>query len=261
MKQSIHYPKTYGQQQGLLILDITKIMILERRKVLKILAICSFFSEQYFSSTSNYQFGSRQFFGIFIYYDYSEFIAYSLLLLIILYFYWDSIKGNPNTMINSKVKNAFWNNLIQDFKEKNIIANGLTIPYLVGAMTLKYKLSPSKETLIELINNLINSNSTNKPVLQFCDDINEYVISLKTEEFCETNFKTEYFFRNVANAKTLFVAQNASQFGKTKEELINSLWEKYGEQIQHKLFSWKSLKQQWFPFGLLDENRIKEALR
>jgi hypothetical protein len=104
---------------------------------------------------------------------------------------------------------------------------------------------------------LISSTSENKPVLQFCPEVNEYVVSLRSEVFCETNFKTEIFFRNVSNAKTLYITQNASQFGKTKEELVNSLWDRYGEQMEHNLFSWKPIKQQWFPF---DENEIQRIL-
>jgi tRNA uridine 5-carbamoylmethylation protein Kti12 len=174
-----------------------------------------------------------------------------------MYFYWNSVKDAPLPIKRSKIKNAFWEDVITNYVKKNVITNGLTIPYLVGVLKVKYSMKPTKETLSELISNLISSTSENKPVLQFCPEVNEYVVSLRSEVFCETNFKTEIFFRNVSNAKTLYITQNASQFGKTKEELVNSLWDRYGEQMEHNLFSWKPIKQQWFPF---DENEIQRIL-
>lgn len=203
---------------------------------------------------------STRFYGIFNQYDYSEFLAYCLILLLILYFYWNNKKNKPLQKKKSKIKNAFWADLINGFKEKGIITNGLTIPYLIGFLNSRYRLKTNKETLEQLVDNLIDSNSLSKPVLQFCSDINEYVISTANEDFCEKNFQNEISFRNVANVKTLYITQNASKFGTTKEELVNNIWAKYGDKIEHKLFSWKSLNQQWYPFDDVELRRIWEIM-
>lgn len=203
---------------------------------------------------------SIKFYGLFNQYDYSEFLAYSLILLLIFYFNWNRNKSGIKRVKKSKIMNAFANTLIEKLKEKGVITNGLTIPYLVGALNVRFNFSSNKDTLILLIDNLINSTTDSKLVLLKCDFINEFVISLETKKFCEENFQNEISFTNDANIKTLFITDNAKVFGKNREELIENLWIKYAEQIQNKLFSWKSLEHKYFMFDDIEIRRIWEVI-
>lgn len=155
-------------------------------------------------------------------------------------------------------KNVLWEKLLIHLKEQRIITNGITVPYLVGAYFLTYRSTPNKELLEEVISNLINSSSNSKPILQFCGDINEYVIGLKSSEFCATNYSNNTFFLNIQNDKTLFITSNASNFGKTEKELIENLWNRYQSQIESKCFSWRAMAQKWELFNDAEVNRIKQ---
>ncbi len=204
---------------------------------------------------------SIKFYGLFNQYDYSEFLAYSLILLLIFYFNWNRNKSGIKRVKKSKIMNAFANTLIEKLKEKGVITNGLTIPYLVGALNVRFNFPSNKSTLIQLVDNLINSTiDNNKLVLMFCGDIDEYVISVESEKFCEENYSNEISFRNAANIKTLYITDNAKNFGKTKEELVENLWIKYVDQIQNKLYSWKSLEHKYFSFDDIEIRRIWEVI-
>lgn len=154
-------------------------------------------------------------------------------------------------------KKVFWEKLLIQLKEQRIITNGITVPYLVGAYSLTFHSTPNKELLQEVISILINSSSNSKPVLQFCGDINEYVIGLKSSEFCTSNYSNDTFFLNMENDKTLFITGNASNFGKTEKELIENLWKRYQTQIESKCFSWRAMNQKWELFNEAEVNRIQ----
>ncbi|MBS1639701.1 MAG: hypothetical protein JSR12_06560 [Bacteroidetes bacterium] len=134
----------------------------------------------------------------------------------------------------------FWLKVINYYKEQKIIQNGLTIPFLMGVMNLKYKLPPNKETLRYLIIDcLINTNSKVNPFLQYCSNdegfgINEYVITTKATDECKADANNIHFV-NIKNNLTLCIAGNAKYLGTTKEELINNFWNRYGKYVKKKI--------------------------
>lgn len=208
--------------------------------------------------TQNYLSG---FTGIFNSYDYSEFLAYSILIFAILYFRWNGKKDKLENKISSpqiseNINPNFWYNLILLKKGNGSISNGLTIPYLVGSLSHKFSKSLNKESLKELIANVTNANNNQKAVLQYCGDINEYVISLRTKEFCDTNFGNETSFKNPSGEPSLYISLSAKDFGKSKDEIIDNLWTKYSSSIENKKFSWKPLTQSWEEFSNIELQEI-----
>jgi hypothetical protein len=170
------------------------------------------------------------------------------------------------TTANKNIDNLFWEKLILNYKQNGYISNGLTIPYLVGVMNIGYNSPADKETLTQLINLLIDNPTENKPFLQYCsnddgDGINEFVVALKSKEECDRNFKNNLVFKNVQLIKTFYIAENAKTFGETKDDIIDSLWNKYGKIIEGKFFSWDSAKQEWHNFSQNEKNRIYKVVQ
>lgn len=154
-------------------------------------------------------------------------------------------------------KNVFWTELINQLKEQRVYVNGITVPYLIGAYSVAFQLTPKKELLEEVISILINSSSNTKPVLQHCGDIGEYVIGIATIEYCTLNYPNETVFLNEHNDKTLFIKDNAKHFGKTENELIENLWKRYQTPIESKKFSWRG---KWEEFSEVEKSRIQKII-
>lgn len=193
--------------------------------------------------------------GIFYKYDISEFIAYIFSILLILYIRWKSKYEELSPSLNDSPiqsqnpsNSLLWYNLIQGKKNNGSITNGLTIPYLVGAYSTLTK-SIKKDALIELITDICNTNMNQKAVLQYCGDINQFVISLKPIEFCLANFDKNASLKNNENDNSLYISLSATDFGFTKSDLIDNLWRKFEEPITNNKYSWKSLTQSWEPFS------------
>lgn len=152
------------------------------------------------------------------------------------------------------MNNPLWYRLIETLKKSNTITNGLTIPYLIGSYRLaNLDLGVGVKGVSELLVELSNSETTMKPVLQHCGDIGEFVIGLRTKDFCEIFFSKELVFNNQSNEKTLYVTSNATTLGQTIDDIANALYEKYKDFIEQENYSWRVDKQVWEPF---DNNEI-----
>lgn len=159
-------------------------------------------------------------------------------------------------------KSTYWYSLIQLLKTKGEIKNGVTIPFLIGAYRLvNIGFENNKSCIHELLSEIYNSTTELKPVLQNCDDIRQYVIGLKTKDFCDKNFKNEFTFKNKAGEKTLIVTQNANSLGNDIESISNSLYQKYHERLQNETYSWRPYKENWEEFNDKEINLIKQSKR
>lgn len=205
--------------------------------------------------------------GIFYKYDISEFIAYVFTIFLLLYIRWKSKyndlgSGSNSNYIQTKKSSAqpLWYNLIERKKNNGTITNGLTIPYLVGAYSEITK-SGSKDALIDLISDICNTNMNHKAVLQYCGDINQYVISLKPLEFCIEYFDQTTAIKNQQNVASLYISPSATNFGFSKSDLIDNLWLKYEDPIINNKYSWKSLSQSWESFSDIEKEEIHLILK
>lgn len=154
------------------------------------------------------------------------------------------------------MSNPFSYKLIETLKNRKTISNGLTIPYLIGSYRLvNIKLTDGAESVLELLTELANSETTMKPVLQHCGDIGKYVIGLQSKSFCLKYFSNELAFKNQTGEKTLYVTSNAASFlGRNIDEIAKALYEKYKDSIVQRNYSWRGYKQVWEPF---DTNEIE----
>lgn len=198
--------------------------------------------------------------GIFFQYDISEFIFYSILIFLILYLVWETKRKSNKQVSNENILNPeFPLKLIQALKEKGIIKNGLTVPYLLGAFKYPNVNYITKKDLKSLLDNLINSDTSQKPVFYYCgEDINEFVITLESNENCQNNYITDIVFYNTNGQKGFYILENAKKFGATKDELVDNLWNRYADVIKSHKFSWKSLSQSWEQFSEFEITNITE---
>lgn len=155
-----------------------------------------------------------------------------------------------------KNKNPLWYNLISTFKNENMINNGLTIPFLIGAYQFK-SIGEKTFSIQSVLSEIVNSRTELKPVLQHCPDIHQFVISLKSEEIYNTDFKEDFAFKNPFGERTLVITQNASALGSSVEDISNSLFPKYASCLQAKEFSWSGYEQTWKRFNDKETKLIK----
>lgn len=149
-----------------------------------------------------------------------------------------------------KEKYIVWYSLIKHFKEENAISNGLTIPFLLGAIALLNKeIKLNENSISSLLYEIAESETELNPVLQKCTDIKEYVISLRTKEFCRANFKSELVFKNTVGENSLFVSQNAASLGKNIDEISENLEKIYASALRNKKYSWKGFGETWEEFN------------
>ncbi|MEO7523441.1 MAG: hypothetical protein ABIT58_05065 [Ferruginibacter sp.] len=89
-----------------------------------------------------------------------------------------------------------WYNLIELSGKKDIIIDGLTIPFLLGAQ--KY-LNPgfiiSENSISDLLNTIIHSDTNEKAVLKNCAG-NQYIVALRSKQFCKDNLSDALVFKN-----------------------------------------------------------------
>ena len=142
-----------------------------------------------------------------------------------------------------------WINLVHFLLRKQYFHNGLTIPFLIGAIKL---LDRRTLTVSEFINELINSEQ--KVTIMKCDDIGEYVIGT-------LDYESEKFYEKSSNSlyrkfKNLFVIDDSLSEYKSIESLIDFMERKYSEIVMNKKYSKNA--GQWTDFTEQDIKRIRE---
>ncbi len=205
---------------------------------------------------------SLAFYGVFHRYDYLAFFVYNILFLLGIYFYWDRkkrVSGVYSQFQKWNPDKSLWIHSINHFKKINYIKNGLTLPFLVGIYVNRYQIFPTVDTLNRVIREIAFTKTSLRPVLMFCDDINEYVISLHTQEYCK-----EHSFNSIQNTEdenikiNLLIADNAKRFGLEFNSLCQNLHDRYGRNIESKLFSWSGSTYHWREFNEYEKKCIIE---
>lgn len=205
---------------------------------------------------------SYWFYGLFMWYDWLEFWVYIFLLFLGLYFYWDRKKSGTSKQVESKKwnpENPLWVHSIWHFKQLGYIKTGLTIPFLVGIYVDKYQLLPNVDTLKRVIKEIAFTKTSIRPVLMFCDEINEYVINVYSQEYCNERSFNSLLNTDDENIKiNLLVADNSKHFGLDINTLCDSLYKRYEQNIQSQLFSWSGATYQWREFNEYEKKQITE---
>lgn len=150
----------------------------------------------------------------------------------------------------AKQVSYIWCKLIQFFERNNYIHNGLTLPYLIGAIDL---LEGRTLSLKQLISELIDTQGDKRSTIMLCDHIGEYVIGIldSESEMYYKKFKTNSFkiFEN------LIVLDSSLSNCKTVINLVNIMEQRYNQIINSKNYS--KVHGQWTKFIEDDLNNIR----
>jgi hypothetical protein len=154
----------------------------------------------------------------------------------------------------------FWYRLIVSEKDKGVIGDGLTTPYIIGAKSLvDESYAVNKESIRLLLDEIINSSTENVPFLMFCPKLEEFVIALmeknKAKEMSENRIS---FYNSNTREKTFFISLNAENrgLGTEIEEISENLNNRYLKFLKESKFS-RQGKTDWKEFNLKQVERIK----
>ncbi len=160
----------------------------------------------------------------------------------------------------NRINQPIWYQQISYQKKNRLISNGLTIPYLIGTYKLYgYQFIKQENPIEVLINDIVNSEIDGCAVLQKCFDIRQFVIKIESRNYCKDNYKTEIYFKNNKDNKSLIITQSASDLGKDLPTIINTLSDLFLENINHGKFSWNNADKLWQEFNEKDIKIILSA--
>lgn len=139
------------------------------------------------------------------------------------------IKINLDIKINEF---NYWSTLIE--KSKRI----LTIPYIIGAKEIMLQ-NCEKDSIVDLINKIINSESKKVYSIYYCDTIGNYVIK---EDYFGYHMKGLEIKNPKTNNVSLILTYSTDILGKSIDEIVNSLSVKYEKEIAINKFSFDNFK-------------------
>lgn len=158
-------------------------------------------------------------------------------------------------------KKNFWYKLIEAARKSDIVIDGLTIPFFIGA----YKYADpgygvSSNSIYELLKEIANAETEEKAVLKYSPN-NQYIITLRTAEFCSDKLSNELAFKNKKGNKALYVTADVALFGNTIAAISRALHEEYKTFIERDTFSWNDRVRTWHSFTDTEKNVIAEAAK
>lgn len=151
------------------------------------------------------------------------------------------------------MKNPYWYKLILFWKKINK-KTGLTIPFIIGAEML---VTPNQKlkNVTQLLGEIMNSSNENIIVLNFCNDINEYVLTLDDNPY---RLIKQEFKSPITNKITLKMTPSTEILGTDFGSICESLEKRYSKQLQESTFSNTHFK--WSPFSDGDKKMIEQAM-
>ncbi len=153
----------------------------------------------------------------------------------------------------------FWYSLIELSRNKDMIIDGLTIPFIIGAKKyLDPGLEVNDDSIFSLLTEIAESETDEKAVLKDCAG-NQYIITLRSKQFCKENLSGAQQFKNKKGKHSLYVADNVSFLGDSIREISKSLNEKYKGLFQKGTFSWNDKKMSWNKLSDIEMEVIDEA--
>jgi hypothetical protein len=155
----------------------------------------------------------------------------------------------------------FWYRLIVSEKDKGLIDNGLTIPYIIGAKSLADdSYNVNTESVRLLLDEIVGSSTEKTAFLMFCNDrLEEFVIALmEKNEAKEMSENRISFYNSDTGEKTFFISLNAENrgLGTEIEEISANLNSRYLKFLKESRFS-RQGKTNWKEFDVEQVKRIK----
>jgi hypothetical protein len=152
--------------------------------------------------------------------------------------------------VTENIEKYIWCDLIKFFEKNHYITNGLTIPFLIGAIEL---LQTRKTSIPKLIEELTDFKNNNRTTIMKCGNIGEFVIGIM-------DFESEKYYKNFPNSlpkefDNLAVTDNSlNEYGKISE-LITLFENQYNNEIRIKNYSKNEGK--WTKFTAIDLQKIE----
>ncbi len=150
----------------------------------------------------------------------------------------------------AKQVSYIWCKLIQFYEKNNYIHNGLTIPYLIGAINF---LEGRTLSVRQLITELIDTRGDKRTTIMLCDYIGEYVIGILDSE-SEMYYK-KFKINSLKSFENLIVLDSSFSNCKTVIHLVNIMEQRYNQIISRKTYS--KVNGQWTKFIEDDLNKIR----
>ena len=154
-----------------------------------------------------------------------------------------------------------WYKLIEVCRKKDIIIDGLTIPFILGARKyLEQGLEINDDSIFSLLTEIAHADTNEKAVLKDCAG-NQYIIALRSSDFCKENLSNARIFKNKKGNDSLYVSSDVAFLGKTLQEISKSLNEKYKGLFIKETFSWNDSRMSWNKLSDIEKEIITEAAK
>lgn len=172
----------------------------------------------------------------------------------------DTILGITSSQAN---QTPFIINLINQLKNQELIKEGITIPFLIGAYKIQENDTsiPTLEYIKSVFEKVINSLGEYKLFIKTCSNINQYVISIigdKDIDIIGNNAPYPYIAGS-SGCKVLFFEEYFDVQVPSIENISEFFWEKYKDEIQTTRYSYVNGK--WQLFSSEERLVINQVLR
>ncbi|WP_293734400.1 hypothetical protein [uncultured Parabacteroides sp.] len=172
----------------------------------------------------------------------------------------DAILGITTTE-NSQV--PFIVNLINTLKDNQLISEGITIPFLIGAYKIQENDTtiPTLDYLKSTLQKIINSLGEYKLFIKTCSNINQYVISIigdKDIDIIGNDAPYPYIVDN-RGCKVLFFEEYFDIQVPSIENISVFFWAKYKDDLQAEKYSY--IEREWQSFLPEEKTVINGAVQ
>lgn len=125
---------------------------------------------------------------------------------------------------------------------------GMTLPYIVGAISVESETDVSKDDIESFINEAVESNLPQQVVAIRCDNVRDLVFGLTDKRH---KYSTGIYLSN-----NFYITTSIAQFATTQKELVNYCM-KYWDDIKEGKFS--KVRGQYIKFDKSDYDFINES--
>lgn len=153
----------------------------------------------------------------------------------------------------------FWYKLIEAARKKDIILDGLTVPFIVGAYEhINPGFVAGGNAVQKLLAEIAASGTEEKAVLKYSPN-NQYIITLRDAAFCKAHLAKQLVFKNKKRKPSLYATTEVAFFGNTIEAISKALNEEYKTFMARGTFSWDDKLRGWQTFSDAEMEVINEA--
>ena len=141
--------------------------------------------------------------------------------------------------------NPLWYKLIYYWCRQRVPKGyGLTVPFVIGAT--------SNMTISKLLHEIKDSDINEKIILRFCEDLNEYVLSVDDKEYP--------IAQHLIGEQGLLYSDEKVESFESFDDVITFLESKYSNIIDDETFSKNMKTEKWEKFTSADLKTIENAI-